>query len=174
MEQEFQETHSPKRKRHDHRRNLLPDVAANRQSFAVRSRAFCLQPIGVNLLVHGVWDHTVILPVINLHFSFLHLCNVPNKHTHRNDAATVHLQSSSSSISHPFTPESEPGLKYTEDMVRLPFSSVRCERGLSVSRVKSTPLLQKVNRWEKRSSVLRRYFFTLSTKCEGKKNLEKK
>lgn len=39
MEQEFQETHSPKRKRHDHRRNLLPDVAANRQSFAVRSRA---------------------------------------------------------------------------------------------------------------------------------------
>lgn len=72
-------------------------------------------------------------------------------------AATVHLQSLSFSISHPFTPKSEPGLKYTEDMVHLPFSSLRSELGISVLRAKSTTSLQKVNR-----SVLHNHF-TVST-----------
>lgn len=58
------------------------------------------------------------------------------KHTHtrRIYAATVHLHSSSFSIPHPFTPESEPGLKYTEDMMRLPSSSLRSELEFSVFR----------------------------------------
>jgi len=35
-------------------------------------------PIWINLLVHCVWFHNVILSIFNLHVGFLHLCNVSN------------------------------------------------------------------------------------------------
>lgn len=135
---EFRGTRSPKPKRHNNRRDLLPDIAA-------KTRRECSEAVGYDGCCHilrAYWyavsgttlssfPSSIFTSASSIFATFL-------KHTHTNRerqniyAATVPLQSSSFFISHPFTPESEPGLKYTEDMVRLPSSSLCSELGMSV------------------------------------------
>ena len=83
------ETHSPKSKGHNERCNLLTDVSAQRErlwcwSVKIKCPFFESRVVHktlccTNLLVHRVWLHALFLPVVNLHFSILHLCNVSNR-----------------------------------------------------------------------------------------------
>lgn len=85
------------------------------------------------------------------------------KNTRRIYAATVHLHSSSFSMSHPFTPESEPGSKYTEDMMRLPSSSLRSELEMSVFREQNEQHCSKKPSDRRERS---RFTFLLSAHCQ--------
>lgn len=85
------------------------------------------------------------------------------KNIRRIYAATVHLHSSSFSIPHPFTPESEPGLKYTEDMMRLPSSSLRSELEISVFREQNEQHCSK-KRTDRSGKI--RFNFLLSAHCQ--------
>lgn len=146
-------THSPKPKRHNHWRDLLPDVAANR----VRVWGDALNCDGASDRGESVWTYWYTVSGSALSSFPSSICTSASsifatfltgrdrdgerererereaeRQRERIHPTTDHLQSLSFSISHPFTPESEPGLKYTEDMVRLSFFSLRSELGISV------------------------------------------
>lgn len=74
-------THSPKSKGHDTRTYLLADIA-RKTGEGVR---WCfhftrlLHKMLSNSLIHCVWQHNRVLPVINLHFCILHRGNIPRR-----------------------------------------------------------------------------------------------
>lgn len=127
---------------------------------------FCLRPAAVNLLVQGVRDHTVILPVINCHFSVLHLSNVPGRQREFMHSCSPPL--SIRSRSSPVHTRIRAGIEIHrghDAFADLPASL--STGNFCVSRAKSTPSLHKASRRSRnKQRPARMHFSTVKINCE--------